>query len=39
MHTITDREFHQLAEFIKKNYGINLKEEKRALVVGRLQSV
>lgn len=39
MYTITDKEFSQLAEFIKKNYGINLKEEKRALVVGRLQNV
>lgn len=39
MHTITDKEFHQLAEFIRKNYGIHLKDEKRALVVGRLQNV
>jgi len=39
MHTITDKEFHQLAEFIKKNYGINLKEKKRVLVAGRLQNV
>lgn len=39
MLTITDREFNQLAAYIKENYGINLKEEKRALVVGRLQNV
>lgn len=39
MFTITDKEFKQLAEFIKINYGINLKEEKRALVIGRLNNV
>lgn len=39
MITITDKEFHQLAAFIKENYGINLKEEKKALVTGRLQNV
>lgn len=37
--SITDKEFSQLADYIKKNYGINLKEEKRALVTGRLHNV
>lgn len=39
MIKITDREFNQLAEFIKSNYGIFLKKEKKALVMGRLQNV
>ena len=39
MITITDKEFHQLTVFIKENYGINLKEEKKTLVTGRLQTV
>ena len=37
--TITDKEFELLAIYIKKHFGINLKEEKKALVVGRLQQV
>lgn len=37
--TITDKEFWQLSRYIKANYGINLKEEKRALVIGRLHNV
>jgi len=37
--TITNKEFHQLAAYIKENYGINLSEEKRALVTGRLYNV
>jgi chemotaxis protein methyltransferase CheR len=37
--TITDKEFKQLAAYIKENYGINLKEGKKALVSGRLQNV
>jgi chemotaxis protein methyltransferase CheR len=36
---ITDEEFRKLTKYIKVNYGINLKEEKRTLVTGRLQSV
>jgi chemotaxis protein methyltransferase CheR len=36
--TITDKEFKQLAAYIKANYGINLRDEKQALVTGRLQS-
>lgn len=34
--TITLKEFQLLAEYIKLNYGIHLKEEKRNLVKGRL---
>jgi len=36
---ITKKEFQQLSEYIKSNYGIRLKEEKMALVSGRLQNV
>lgn len=39
MVTITDKEFKQLAKYIKDNYGINLKEEKKMLVIGRLHNV
>jgi chemotaxis protein methyltransferase CheR len=39
MLAISDQEFLQLAGYIKANYGIHLKEEKRALVIGRLQQV
>ncbi len=39
MLTITNKEFNQLATYIKTNYGINLKEEKQALVTGRLYNV
>lgn len=39
MIAITDKEFRQLAEYIKFNYGIHLKEEKKALVTGRLYNV
>jgi chemotaxis protein methyltransferase CheR len=39
MFTITDKEFRQLSDYIKVNYGINLKEEKRSLVTGRLHNV
>lgn len=38
MITITEKEFIQLAGYIKKNYGINLKEEKKMLVIGRLHN-
>jgi chemotaxis protein methyltransferase CheR len=37
--TITKKEFRKLADYIKTNYGINLKDEKQALLVGRLQNV
>ena len=36
---ITDKEFEQLSKFIKANYGINLKEEKKSLVMARLRKV
>jgi chemotaxis protein methyltransferase CheR len=39
MLSITTKEFTQLASFIKENYGINLKEEKMALLAGRLYNV
>jgi chemotaxis protein methyltransferase CheR len=39
MVTITEKEFWKLSEFIKSNYGINLKEEKKSLVMGRLYNV
>lgn len=39
MLEITEKEFKQLTEYIKKDYGINLKEEKKILVAGRLQTV
>lgn len=39
MFTITNKEFKQLADYIKINYGIHLKEEKRTLVAGRLHNV
>jgi chemotaxis protein methyltransferase CheR len=37
--TITTKEFRQLSEYIRQNYGISLKEEKKALVIGRLQNI
>lgn len=36
---MTEMEFQKLAEYIEKNYGIHLKNEKKTLVVGRLQHV
>ncbi len=39
MFSITQKEFKQLADYIKANYGINLKEEKKTLVTGRLHHV
>lgn len=39
MVAITEKEFRQLAQYIKSNYGINLKKEKQALVMGRLSNV
>jgi len=38
MITITEKEFAQLSGYIKGNYGINLKEEKKMLVIGRLHN-
>jgi chemotaxis protein methyltransferase CheR len=39
MVSITNKEFKQLSEYIKSNYGILLKEEKQSLVIGRLYNV
>ena len=39
MLTITGIEFRKLADYIKANYGINLKDEKQSLVTGRLHNV
>ena len=39
MFTITDIEFRKLADYIKINYGIYLKEEKQSLITGRLYNV
>lgn len=39
MVKITEKEFSQLAGYIKKHYGINLKEEKKMMVMGRLHNV
>lgn len=37
--SITDHEFRQLSDYIKSYYGIDLKEEKRAMVEGRLNNL
>nr|MBF0222569.1 protein-glutamate O-methyltransferase CheR [Desulfobulbaceae bacterium] len=37
MMTISNSEFNQLREFVYDKFGINLTEQKRSLVVGRLQ--
>lgn len=39
MLNITDKEFNKFAEYVKSNYGINLTEKKKTLVVGRLQNI
>lgn len=39
MFSITDDEFWKLSNYIKQNYGINLKEEKRTLVIGRIHTL
>lgn len=39
MVAITNKEFVQMSGYIKANYGIYLKEEKRTLLTGRLQKV
>lgn len=39
MLTITEAEFQKLTDLIRKNYGIHLKEEKKSLIIGRLQQV
>ena len=39
MITISDKEFNKLSGYVKSNYGINLSEKKKALVMGRLQNI
>ena len=39
MVAITEKEFKQLSDYIKYNYGIHLKKEKMTLVTGRLHNV
>ncbi|HBV87256.1 MAG TPA: chemotaxis protein CheR [Desulfosporosinus sp.] len=39
MLKISEREFRQLADYIKTNYGIFLKDEKQTLLAGRLSNV
>lgn len=39
MTVISDKEFNKLAQYVKSNYGINLSEKKKILVVGRLQNI
>ena len=39
MLAITEQEFRQLADYIKVNFGIYLKEEKQTLLTGRLWSI
>jgi len=39
MHAITEKEFKKLADYIKVNYGIYLKDEKKSLISGRLHNV
>lgn len=39
MINITEKEFRQIADYVKANYGIHLKDEKRALVTGRLHGI
>lgn len=38
-YAISNTEFKQLSAYIRKNYGINLKEEKRVMLAGRLRTV
>ncbi len=39
MIAISDKEFENLSKYIKNNYGIHLKKEKKTLINGRLQNV
>lgn len=39
MMTISDKEFNDLRDLIHKRFGINLTEQKRSLLVGRLQKL
>lgn len=37
--TITEKEFRKFADYIKANYGIHLKEEKKSILIGRHNNV
>lgn len=39
MLDITDQEFRRIADYMKKNFGIHLSDEKKTMVVGRLSQV
>src|SRR5690606_41287753 len=39
MINISDKELEYLSTFVRNNYGINLTEKKKSLVVGRLQNI
>lgn len=39
MISITAKEFKELTQFIKANYGIDIKEEKKTMITGRLNNV
>ena len=39
MYNITKTEFKKLTDYIKRNYGINIKEEKESLITGRLSNL
>ncbi|MGI6561655.1 MAG: CheR family methyltransferase [Clostridia bacterium] len=39
MFDISDKEFELLSEYIRKNFGIHLKKEKKGLLIGRLQNI
>ena len=39
MISISEKEFRQIADYVKRNIGINLRDEKKTLVNGRLNSV
>ena len=39
MNDITDKEFESIRSYVKKNFGINLNDERRSLVYSRLRSV
>ncbi|MBR1737997.1 MAG: chemotaxis protein CheR, partial [Firmicutes bacterium] len=39
MEQITDKEFNMIRDYIKKNYGISLGDEKKSLIYSRLRFV
>jgi chemotaxis protein methyltransferase CheR len=38
-YTISNKKFNKLSKYIKTNYGINLREEKKTMLIGRLRNV